>query len=106
MSSQAPHPTLLIPGPIEFDDAVLQSMSHYSESHVGAGFVKIFGETLSLLRQVVRSTDPNAQPFIINGSGTLGWDLVAANLVEAGEDVLVLSSGYFGDRFADCLTQD
>lgn len=29
MSSQPPHPTLLIPGPIEFDDAVLQSMSHY-----------------------------------------------------------------------------
>lgn len=30
MSSQAPHPTLLIPGPIEFDDAVLQSMSHFA----------------------------------------------------------------------------
>ena len=29
MSTQAPHPTLLIPGPIEFDDGVLQSMSHY-----------------------------------------------------------------------------
>lgn len=29
MSSQPPHPTLLIPGPIEFDDAVLHSMSHY-----------------------------------------------------------------------------
>lgn len=29
MSTQAPHPSLLIPGPIEFDDAVLQSMSHY-----------------------------------------------------------------------------
>ena len=29
MSAQAPHPSLLIPGPIEFDDAVLQSMSHY-----------------------------------------------------------------------------
>ena len=29
MSLQAPHPSLLIPGPIEFDDAVLQSMSHY-----------------------------------------------------------------------------
>jgi alanine-glyoxylate transaminase/serine-glyoxylate transaminase/serine-pyruvate transaminase len=29
MSSQAPHPALLIPGPIEFDDAVLNSMSHY-----------------------------------------------------------------------------
>jgi len=30
MSIQAPHNTLLIPGPIEFDDAVLQSMSHYA----------------------------------------------------------------------------
>lgn len=29
MSSQPAHPTLLIPGPIEFDDAVLQSMGHY-----------------------------------------------------------------------------
>lgn len=29
MSSQPAHPTLLIPGPIEFDDAVLQSMSHF-----------------------------------------------------------------------------
>lgn len=27
--SQPTHPTLLIPGPIEFDDAVLQSMSHF-----------------------------------------------------------------------------
>ena len=29
MSSQAAHPALMIPGPIEFDDAVLQSMAHY-----------------------------------------------------------------------------
>lgn len=29
-SVQPHHPTLLIPGPIEFDDAVLQSMSHFS----------------------------------------------------------------------------
>lgn len=28
-SNQAPHPALMIPGPIEFDDAVLQSMSYY-----------------------------------------------------------------------------
>ena len=29
MSHQAEHPALLIPGPIEFDDAVLDSMSHF-----------------------------------------------------------------------------
>lgn len=30
MSNQEPHPALMIPGPIEFDDAVLGAMSHYS----------------------------------------------------------------------------
>ncbi|KAI0843398.1 alanine--glyoxylate aminotransferase [Hypoxylon sp. FL0890] len=103
MSSQPEHPTLLIPGPIEFDDAVLQSMSHYSESHVGPGFVATFGEALSMLRKLFQTTSPSSQPFVISGSGTLGWDLVAANLVEPGEDVLVLSTGYFSDGFADCL---
>jgi len=29
MSNQPQHPTLLIPGPIEYSDEVLQSMSHY-----------------------------------------------------------------------------
>ncbi|KAF2086077.1 PLP-dependent transferase [Saccharata proteae CBS 121410] len=103
MSSQPPHPALLIPGPIEFDDAVLNAMSHYSESHVGGPFVKCFGETLSMLRQLFQSTDPAAQPFVISGSGTLGWDQVAANLAEPGDDVLVLHTGYFADSFADCF---
>lgn len=101
--SQLPHATLLIPGPIEFDDAVLQSMSHFSESHVSPSFVATFGETLSMLRKLFQSTDPTAQPFVLSGSGTLGWDLVASNLVEVGENVLVLGTGYFSDGFADCL---
>ncbi|KXT17065.1 hypothetical protein AC579_4324 [Pseudocercospora musae] len=103
MSSQAPHPALLIPGPIEFDDAVLQSMSHYSESHVGQPFVNTFGETLSMLRKLFQTENPASQPFIISGSGTLGWDQVAANLTEPGDDALVLHTGYFADSFADCF---
>lgn len=56
-----------------------------------------------MLRKLFQTTHPASQPFVISGSGTLGWDLVAANLVEAGEDVLVLGTGYFSDGFADCL---
>ncbi|KAF8248310.1 PLP-dependent transferase [Wilcoxina mikolae CBS 423.85] len=103
MSTQAAHPTLLIPGPIEFDDAVLNAMSHPSQSHVGAPFVNTFGETLKLLRKLFLSSDPTAQPLVVSGSGTLGWDFVAANLAEPGEDVLVLHTGYFADSFADAL---
>jgi len=104
MSTQADHPTLLIPGPIEFDDAVLGSMGHPSESHVGPAFVKAFGEALSMLRKLFITTDPKSQPFVISGSGTLGWDFVAANLVEKHDEVLVLHSGYFADSFATCLS--
>jgi alanine-glyoxylate transaminase/serine-glyoxylate transaminase/serine-pyruvate transaminase len=103
MSSQEPHATLLIPGPIEFDDAVLQAMSHFSESHVGMPFVNVFGETLTLLRKLFQTSDPKSQPFVISGSGTLGWDQVAANLTEPGDEVLVLHTGYFADSFADCF---
>ncbi|KAK6359548.1 hypothetical protein TWF696_000701 [Orbilia brochopaga] len=103
MSSQPPHPTVLIPGPIEFDDEVLQAMSTPSESHVGMPFVNIFGDTLTMLRRLFMTENPGSQPIVLSGSGTLGWDVVSANLVEPGDDVLVLHSGYFGDSFADCL---
>lgn len=103
MSNQAPHPALLIPGPIEFDDEVLASMSHYSESHVGAPFVNCFGEVLTMLREIFQTKDSTSQPFVISGSGTLGWDQVAANLAEPGDEVLVLHTGYFADSFADCF---
>ncbi|KAF3936430.1 hypothetical protein ABW19_dt0204177 [Dactylella cylindrospora] len=103
MSSQAPHPTVLIPGPIEFDDEVLQAMATPSESHVGMPFVNVFGDTLTMLRDLFITSNPDSQPIVLSGSGTLGWDLVAANIVEPGDDVLVLHTGYFGDSFADCL---
>lgn len=31
-------------------------------------------------------------------------DMAASNLVEPGENVLVLNTGYFGDSFAECLS--
>ena len=56
-----------------------------------------------MLRKVFQTTNPASQPFVISGSGTLGWDLVAANLAEPGDNVLVLHTGYFADSFADCF---
>lgn len=56
-----------------------------------------------MVRKLFQTTDPAAQPFVVAGSGTLGWDLTASNLVEAGENVLVLSTGYFSEGFSDCL---
>ncbi|KAF7965327.1 hypothetical protein HWV62_44470 [Athelia sp. TMB] len=94
-------PLFRVPGPIEVSDEVLFANAHPSMSHVSPDFVPVFGDCLRMTREVLYSKD--AQPFLIAGSGTLGWDQVAANLVEPGENALVLHSGYFGDSFQDCL---
>ncbi|KAF2758772.1 PLP-dependent transferase [Pseudovirgaria hyperparasitica] len=103
MRIRASHPVLLTPGPIETDDDVLLAMQHYSESHVGQPFVEIFGETLTMLRKVLQTTDPGSQPFIISGSGSLGFDQVATNVLGPKDNVLVLNVGYWGDSFVECL---
>src|ERR1700712_763687 len=87
----------------ECSDGVLQAMSNPSVSHVGMPFVNAFGEVLSMLRKVFQTEDRGSQPFVISGSGTLGWDFVAANVIERGDEVLVLHSGYFADSFTECL---
>ncbi|KAF9281211.1 hypothetical protein BGZ88_011750 [Linnemannia elongata] len=94
------HKLCMIPGPIEFHEDVLQAMATPATSHVAPNFIPALGESIELLRKVLFTS---GQPFIIAGSGTLGWDMTACNLVEAGEDVLVCNSGYFGDRFGECL---
>ncbi|KAF7195603.1 Alanine--glyoxylate aminotransferase 1 [Pseudocercospora fuligena] len=103
MSIQTPHPALLTPGPIEVGDDVLFAMRHSAENHMGRSFVDVFGESLEMIRKVVKTRDPDSQPFILSGSGTLGFDQVAANVFEPGDEVLILNVGYWGDSFAECL---
>lgn len=92
---------LMIPGPIEFEPAVLQAMRMATTSHVAPNFIETFGNSLELMRTVWKS--PKGQPFIVAGTGTLAMDMAAANLVEQGDNVLVISSGYFGKRFKNIL---
>jgi len=99
--TQEPHKLLVIPGPIEVTDEVLYANAHPSMSHMSPDFAKVFGDCIRMTREVLYSKE--GQPFLISGSGTLGWDQVSANLVEPGESALVLNSGYFSDAFADCL---
>lgn len=100
---QPEHKLTMIPGPIEFSDPVLYAMSTPSQAHTSPEFVKTFQSALQNLRKVFKSTDKGAQPYVLAGSGTLGWDIVGSNLVNPGDNVLVLSTGFFSDSFADAL---
>ncbi|MCS7009653.1 MAG: hypothetical protein NZL93_06920, partial [Chthoniobacterales bacterium] len=93
------HKLLMIPGPIEFDPAVLAAMSVPTSAHADPTFIQTFGEALEKLRIVFQS--PSGQPFVVAASGTFAMDVAVANLVEPGDRVLLLNIGYFSQRFGE-----
>lgn len=92
---------LMIPGPIEFDPAVMAAMGAPTTGHLAGNFIEAFGQALERMRAVFAC--PDGQPFVLAGSGTLAMDSAAANLVEPGDKALVVNTGYFGDRFGAIL---
>jgi alanine-glyoxylate transaminase / serine-glyoxylate transaminase / serine-pyruvate transaminase len=92
---------LMIPGPIEFEPAVLAALGAPTTSHVAADFIEIFGQALEKTRKVFLSDD--GQPFVLAGSGTLAMDTAVANVIEPGDKALVINTGYFSDRMATIL---
>ena len=92
---------LMIPGPIEFEPAVLAALGAPTTSHLDPAFIAAFGQVLQRMRDVFLC--PDGQPFVLAGTGTLAMDLAGANLVEPGDRALVVNTGYFGDRFGALL---
>jgi len=93
----------MIPGPIEFDPAVLRAVGAHTPSHIAPEFVEVFGRALDNLKQVFQSG--TGQPFVLAGSGTLAMDAAICNLVEPGDRALVVNTGYFSDRMAAILAR-
>jgi alanine-glyoxylate transaminase/serine-glyoxylate transaminase/serine-pyruvate transaminase len=92
---------LMIPGPVEFDPEVLSALGSPTTSHVAPDFIEIFAQALELMKDVFLC--PDGQPMILAGSGTLAMDSAGANLVEHGDRVLVVNTGYFSDRFGQLM---
>jgi alanine-glyoxylate transaminase / serine-glyoxylate transaminase / serine-pyruvate transaminase len=93
---------LMIPGPIEVSPEVTAAFSGPPPGHLAATVIEAHGRAIENMR-IVWCADPNSQPFIIPGSGTLGMDSAVANICEAGDKVLLVNSGYFSDRMATML---
>jgi alanine-glyoxylate transaminase/serine-glyoxylate transaminase/serine-pyruvate transaminase len=92
---------LMIPGPIEIEPDVMAALAARTTSHLDPGLMAAFGRVLRRLREVMVA--PNAQPFVVAGSGTLAMEMAVANLVEPGDRAVVVNTGYFGDRMGKIL---
>jgi alanine-glyoxylate transaminase / serine-glyoxylate transaminase / serine-pyruvate transaminase len=87
---------LLIPGPTPVVDEIYQALSGETYAHTDPRFVKIFKNSLELTKRLFNT---DGEVFVISGSGTLSMEIAIVNTVAPGEKLLVISHGYFGDRF-------
>ncbi len=97
-------PLLMVPGPIEVSPAVLAATSIAPPSHVSAAFIERFGSALGRMR-AVWGADAAHQPMVLAGSGTLAMEQAIANVVDPGDAVVVVNTGYFSDRIAEIVTR-
>ncbi|MHC2994034.1 MAG: alanine--glyoxylate aminotransferase family protein [Candidatus Atribacteria bacterium] len=90
---------MMIPGPTPVDQSVLDALGKDTVSHLDPELVKILKETLEDLKTVVMTE--KGQPFIIPGTGTLAMETALVNSLKEGDRLLVVSHGFFGDRFVE-----
>lgn len=95
------HLKLMIPGPIEVEDEVLEQMGAPVQVHYGDEWVAVHNQTISLLQQVFRTS---GKVFMMPGSGSLALDAAIQSTFSPGERVAVGNNGHFGIRLTEILT--
>lgn len=87
---------LLIPGPTPVIDSIYDALAEETRSHTDPRFVTTYRQALENTKKMLKT---DGEVFVIAGSGTLAMEMALVNTVAAGEKILVISQGYFGDRF-------
>ena len=95
-------PLVMIPGPVEVSPAVRESYAVPPPGHLSPEVIEAFGASVGMMRRVWLA-GAGAQPFIVPGSGTTAMEMTVANLIEPGDAVVVVNTGYFSDRIVEML---
>ena len=93
---------LMIPGPTPVVRSIQDQMGRETVAFGDAGFVADFKEVVADLKSMWRC---DGEAFVVAGSGTLAMEMAVANVTKSGDNVLVCSHGFFGDRFIDMCSR-
>jgi len=88
---------LMTPGPTPAPPEVLQAIAQPVIHHRGPDYRRLYAESLARLREVFRTEQ---EVLLFGGSGSGAMESAVANLCSPGDPVLVVSAGYFGERWA------
>ena len=90
---------LLGPGPSLTAPRVMRAMAAPTVSHLDPLMLTLLDDVRARLTRLFKAPE-GSFAFAVSGTGTSGMETVVANLVEPGKRVLVVVTGYFGDRLA------
>jgi len=97
-------PILLMgPGPSCVPPEVYKALARPTIGHLDPVFIGIMDEVKGQLRTLFNTQ--NALTLPISGTGSAGMETCFVNLVEAGDRVLILINGVFGQRMQDVATR-
>ncbi|MEF2277565.1 alanine--glyoxylate aminotransferase family protein [Deinococcus sp. YIM 134068] len=91
---------LLTPGPTPIHPRAQRALMRGMLGHMDPEVFALNREIQADLR-VMYGTEPEAFTALLAGTGSLGMEAGFANLVEAGDEVLVCANGSFGRRMAE-----
>jgi aspartate aminotransferase-like enzyme len=89
---------LRIPGPTPCPPQALEALGQQMINHRAEEFARLINSVTPKLKQAFQT---KSDVFILTASGTGGMEAAIVNTLSAGDRVLSLSNGVFGDRFAD-----
>lgn len=92
---------LATPGPSVMPEAVLQAMHRPSPNIYEGELIEMTSEVIADLKGVARTSHDLA---IYIGNGHAAWEAALANVVSAGDKVLVTATGQFGHGWAGMAT--
>lgn len=88
---------LRIPGPTPLPEEVREAAGRQMVNHRGPEFRDLIGRVTGRLQTAFRTSN---EIVILTASGTGGLESLIVNQLSPGDDVLAVSIGSFGDRFA------
>ena len=89
---------VMIPGPTPVVDSIRAQMGREIEAFGAPSFVQAYKGLIDDLGKLLNC---DGKTFVIAGTGTLAMEMAIANSTKRGDNVLVVSQGFFGDRFLD-----
>ncbi|NQU65056.1 MAG: alanine--glyoxylate aminotransferase family protein [SAR324 cluster bacterium] len=96
--------TLLMgPGPSSVSAEVYQALARPTIGHLDPKFIEIMDGIKVFLQQAFKTGNRLTVP--ISGTGSAGMETCFVNLVEPGDEVLVLINGVFGKRMEDVASR-